>query len=58
MYLDTYAPLTRINKYKLKFKCKPWIILELQKSISVKRELHADIINKKDPILKEQCHTK
>ena len=27
MLLDTYAPLKRINKYKLKFKPKPWITL-------------------------------
>ena len=38
MLLDTYAPLKIINKYKLKFKSKPWIILGLQKSISVKME--------------------
>ena len=25
MLLDTYTPLTKINKYKLKFKSKPWI---------------------------------
>ena len=36
MLLDTYAPLKKINKYKLKFKSKPWITLDLQKSISVK----------------------
>ena len=24
MLLDTYAPLKRINKHKLKFKSKPW----------------------------------
>ena len=36
MLLDTYAPLKRINKYKLKFKSKPWITIGLQKSISVK----------------------
>ena len=29
MLLDTYAPLKRINKYKLKFKSKPWITLGL-----------------------------
>ena len=23
--LDTYAPVKKINKYKLKFKSKPWI---------------------------------
>ena len=37
MLLDTYAPLKRINKHKLKFKSKPWITLGLQKSISVKK---------------------
>ena len=37
IYLDTYAPLKKINKYKLKFKSKPWIVLVLQKSISVKK---------------------
>ena len=31
--LDTYAPLKKINKYKLKFKSKPWITSGLQKSI-------------------------
>ena len=36
MLLDAYAPLKRINKYKLKFKSKPWITLRLQNSISVK----------------------
>ena len=51
MYLDTYAPLKRINKCKLKFKSKPWIPLDLQKSISVKNKLFVNFINKKDPIL-------
>ena len=55
--LDTYAPLKRINKYKLKFKSKPWITLGLQKSISVKNKLFVHFINKKDPILKEEFHT-
>ena len=32
MLLDTYAPLKRVNKYKMKFKSKPWITLRLQKS--------------------------
>ena len=53
MLLDTYAPLKKINKYKLKFKSKPWITLGLQNSISVKSKLLANFINKKDPILKE-----
>ena len=30
MLLDTYAPLKRINKYKLKLESKPWITLGLQ----------------------------
>ena len=58
MLLDTYAPLKRINKYKLKFKSKPWITLGLQKSISAKNKLLTNFINKKDPILKEEFHTK
>ena len=63
MYLDkidmlTYAPLKRINKYTLKFKSKRWITLGLQKSISVKNELLSNFINRKDPILKEEFHTK
>ena len=57
MLLDTYAPLKRIYKYKLKFKSKPWITLGLQKSISVKNKLLTNFINKKDPILKEEFHT-
>ena len=57
MLLDTYAPLKKINKYKLKFKSKPWISLGLQKSIFVKKKLLASFINKKDPILKEEFHT-
>ena len=32
MLLDTYAPLKRVNKYKMKFKSKPWTTLGLQKS--------------------------
>ena len=36
---DTYAPLKRIDKYKLRFKSKPWITLGLQKSISLKSKL-------------------
>ena len=56
--LDTYAPLKRINKYKLKFKSKPWITLGLQKSISAKNKFLKNFINKKDPVLKEEFHTK
>ena len=56
--LDIYAPLKRINKYKLKFKSKPWITLGLQKSMSAKNKLLKNFINKKDPALKEEFHTK
>ena len=57
MLLDTDASLKRINKYKLKFKPKPWITLGLQKSISVKNKLLVNFINKKYSILKEEFHT-
>ena len=57
MLLHTYAPLKRINKYKLKFKSKPWITLGLQKSISMKNKLLTNFINKKDPTLKEEFNT-
>ena len=50
--------LKELVKYKLKFKSKPWITLDLQKSISVKNKLLTNFINKKDPILKEEFHTK
>ena len=57
MLLHTYAPLNRINKCKMKFKSKPWITLGLQKSISEKKKLLKNFINKKDPILKPEFHT-
>ena len=34
--LDVHAPLKKVNKYKQKFKAKPWITPALQKSISIK----------------------
>ena len=39
MLLDTYAPLKRINKCKLKFKSKTWITLGLQKIIISKKQI-------------------
>ena len=57
MCLDTYAPLKKVNKYKLKFNSKPWITLGLQKPISVKNKLLTDFISKEDPILKDEFHT-
>ena len=56
MFLDTYAPLKRIYKCKLKFKSKSWITVGLQKSISVKNKLLVNLIYK-DLILKEEFHT-
>ena len=44
MLIDTYTPLTKINKYHLKFKSKPWITLGLQKSIFVKNKLLTNFI--------------
>ena len=57
MLLDTYAPLKRVRKHKLKFKSKPWITTDLQISISVKNKLLTNFINQKDPGLKEEFHT-
>ena len=31
MLLDSYAPLKRVKKYKLKFKSKPWLYIKLTK---------------------------
>ena len=56
--LDTYTALKRTNRYKLKFKSKPWITLGLQESISLKNKILTNFINKKDTILKEEFHTK
>ena len=42
----------------MKFKSKPWITLGLQKSISAKNKLLKNFINKNDPVLKEEFHTK
>ena len=46
--LDEQAPLKRINKYKLKFKSKPWITRAIQKSITFKNNLLKSFINAKD----------
>ena len=47
MLLDTFAPLKRITKYKLKFKSTPWLMLGLQKPLSAKNKLLSDFISKK-----------
>ena len=50
--LDQYAPFKKFNKYKLKFKTKPWITTELQNSISVKNKIFKHGINEKNIIHK------
>ena len=54
--LSNYAPLKKINKYKLKFRSKPWITTGLQKSISVKNKFLTNFIKKKDPAKKAEFH--
>ena len=44
--VDNFAPYKITNKYKLKFKSKPWITTGLQKSVSVKYKLLSDFIKK------------
>ena len=50
--LDNFASYEKTNKYKLKFKPKPWMTPGLQKSISVKIKLLSDFIKKSMPLLK------
>ena len=54
--LNKYAPLKRVNKYKLRFKNKPWITSGIQKSIYIKNKLLKKFINKKDPQSKAIFH--
>ena len=56
MLLDTSVSLERINKYKLKYQANSWITLDFKKS--VKTKLLTNFINKKNPVLKEEFHTK
>ena len=55
--LDVHAPLKKVNKFKLKFKTKPWITPALQKSISVKNNLLKKFITAKDSQVKERLQT-
>ena len=56
--IDSNAPFKRVNKYKLRFKTKPWITPALQKSVSVKNSLLNKFIKSKDPQAKERHHIK
>ena len=42
-------PFKKVNKYKLRFKTKPWITPALQKSVSVKNSLLNKFLKSKDP---------
>ena len=53
---DEYAPLKRVNKYKLKFKSKPCINPGIQKSVSVKNNFPKIFISSKYPQTKEIFH--
>ena len=51
-------PSKKVSKQKLKFKNKPWITLELQKSISIKNHLLSKYIKLKDSILTDESQMK
>ena len=53
--LDIHAPFKKVNKHKLKFKIKPWIMPTLQKSISVKNSSLKKFINCNDSQTKNTC---
>ena len=50
--LDTFAPLRKISKNKIKFKDKPWTTPGLQKSIFIKNQFLSKYIKLKDPFKK------
>ena len=56
--LDSNAPFKRFNKYKFRFKTRPWITSALQKSFPPKSSLFNKIINSKDLQAKEHHHIK
>ena len=56
--LDSKTPFKRINKFKLRFKTKPWITPALHKSIYVKKSLLNKFIKSKDLQTKEHHHLK
>ena len=54
--LETHTPLKKVNKYKWKFKTKPWTTLALQKYIFIKNNLLKKLITTNDPQVKERYH--
>ena len=56
--LDIHVPYKKVNKYKLRFKIKPWITPALQKSITIISHLLKKFINCDDSQTKEHLHTR
>ena len=56
--LDKHALFKKITKYKLKFRTKPWISPELQKSIFIKNKIFKNYIEKNDITQKNELHNK
>ena len=54
--LNKYAPLKKVNKYKIRFKKKPWTTSGIQKSVYIKNKLLKKFINKKHPQIKAVFH--
>ena len=55
---DIHVPYKKVNKYKLRFKIKPWITPALQKSVSVKKFILKKFINCNNSQTKEHLHTR
>ena len=55
---DIHVPYKKVNKYKLRFKIKPWITPALQKSTSVKKFILKKFVNCSDSQTKEHLHTR
>ena len=56
MLSDTYPPHKRI--INTNWNLSLWMTLGLQLSVSIKNKLLTNFINKKDPLLKQEFHTK
>ena len=56
--LDNHAPFRKVTKKKLRFRSKPWIVLGLQKSISIKNSLFAKFIKSNDINQRNEMHIK
>ena len=54
--LNKYAPHKKANKYKLRFKERPWMTSCIQKSVYVKNKISKKFINKKDSQTKAAFH--